>query len=439
MIEIHQIHPSVSYGDAIGNEMIVIRDILRGLGYRSDIYAQFIDPKMKDILPYEKYKNSSDPNNILIIHYSIGYGDKLLDFVKSLPDKKLMIYHNITPPEFFHGINPEYERLTKAGRIELASIRGIIDLALGDSEYNRKELNSLGYRNTGVLPIVIDFEKYNTPADDIIVKKYDDDYTNILFVGRVSPNKKFEDVIKSFYYYKKYINQKSRLFMVGSSTGMDKYSNYLKLLVDKLGINDVYFIGHIKFEELMAYYKLADAFLCMSEHEGFCVPLIECMYFKIPIIAYNSSAIPYTLGDSGILVDDKDHKEIAELINLVVEDKTIRDSLINNQSIRLESFNKEHTKSILTGYIDQVISNRYIINIQIEGTFEDSYSLSIINRNLALALDNMGYDVSLYPTTGTGDYTPDLRLLTDHKVKELWKKNFQYPEFSIREYLPADH
>lgn len=436
MIEIHQIHPSVSYGDAIGNEMVVIRDTLRGLGYKSNIYAQFIDPKMKDILPFEKYKNSSAPDNILIVHYSIGYGDKLLDFVKSLPDKKIMVYHNITPSEFFNGINSDYERLTKAGRIELASIRGIIDIALGDSEYNRKELNSLGYRYTGVLPIAMDFSKYDVPADANIIKEYDDDYTNILFVGRVSPNKKFEDVIKSFYYYKKYINQRSRLFLVGSSVGMDKYVDYLKLLVDKLEINDIHFIGHIKFEELMAYYKLADVFLCMSEHEGFCVPLVECMYLKVPIIAYNSTAIPYTLGGSGILVYDKNYKEIAELINLVVEDKNIRESVIKSQSIRLDYFKKEHTEAVLKRYIDEVINNHHILNIQIEGTFEDSYSLSIINRNLALALDYIGYDVSLYPTTGTGDYMPDPGSITDSKVKELWMKNSRYPEFSIRNIYP---
>src|SRR5665647_113067 len=103
--QIHQIHPSVSYGDAIGNEMIEIREILKEFGYESDIYAKFIHPKLKDIKNYAEYRKVSSPQNILIVHYSIGYGSELLDFIDSLPDKKILLYHNITPPAFFHNFN----------------------------------------------------------------------------------------------------------------------------------------------------------------------------------------------------------------------------------------------------------------------------------------------------------------------------------------------
>ena len=130
------------------------------------------------------------------------------------------------------------------------------------------------------------------------MKLYDDDYVNILFTGRVVPNKKQEDVIEAFYYYKRFIQPKSRLILVGSFAGIDKYHDQLEAYVNKLGLEDVIFTGQIKFDEILAYYQLADLFLCMSEHEGFCVPIVEAMYFNVPVIARDTSAIAWTLAGS---------------------------------------------------------------------------------------------------------------------------------------------
>ena len=351
VIQVHQIHPTVSYGDAIGNDMVEIQSVLRKLGYNSNIYAQYIHPKMRGVKNYVEYKKISSPENILIMHYSIGYGSDLFAFVKSLPDKKILIYHNITPPEYYRDINSEYEYHIKIGREELRNVRNIVELALGDSELNRQELVKLGFKNTGVLPIIIDFNKYGMNGNQKIIRKYNDSHVNILSVGRFGPNKKIEDVIKCFYYYNKYVNPKSRLFIVGSYEGMDKYYNKLKVLANKLNLKKVYFTGHVRFEELISYYKLANVFISMSEHEGFCVPLLESMYFKIPIIAYHSTAIPYTLGDSGILVNNKDYEEIAEMINLLVEDDELRRKIVKKQTERLNDFERSKIENILKGYI----------------------------------------------------------------------------------------
>lgn len=351
VIQIHQIHPTVSYGDAIGNDMVEIQSVLRKFGYNSNIYAQYIHPKMRRVKNYVEYKKVSSSKNILIIHYSIGYGSDFFAFVKSLPDKKILIYHNITPPEYYRDINSEYEYHIKIGREEIRHFRNIVELALGDSELNRQELVKLGFKNTGVLPIIIEFNKYRVNGDQKIIRKYNDSLVNILSVGRVSPNKKIEDVIKCFYYYNKYVNPKSRLFIVGSYEGMDKYYDKLKVLVNKLNLKKVYFTGHVSFEELISYYKLANIFITMSEHEGFCVPLLESMYFKIPIIAYNSTAIPYTLGDSGILVNNKDYEEIAEMINLLVEDDALRKKIVKKQEERRKDFDKSGIEKMLKGYI----------------------------------------------------------------------------------------
>lgn len=240
----------------------------------------------------------------------------------------------------------------KTGRRELGEFADIADMALGDSEYNRKELEELGFKKTGVLPVIMDFEKYGQKPDKKIFKKYKDNNINFLFVGRLSPNKKQEDVIKTFYYYNKYINSCSRLFLVGSYTGTEKYYAQLQYLVQQLDIKDVHIMGQVKFTELLAYYKLADVFVSMSEHEGFCVPLLECMYFGIPIIAYRSTAIPYTLGGTGIQVNEKRFFEVAEMVNVLLENKELKNRIIERQRIRLTEFDRSKVIHILKEFIE---------------------------------------------------------------------------------------
>ena len=158
------------------------------------------------------------------------------------------------------------------------------DYAIAVSEYNKQDLIRLGFTcDIEVLPILIPFEDYEKKPNAGVLRRYDDDYVNILFTGRIVPNKKQEDVIETFYYYKKYINPKSRLILAGSYVDVGKYHEKLELFARKLGLADVIFTGQIRFDEILAYYRLADVFLCMSEHEGFCVPLVEAMYFDVPM------------------------------------------------------------------------------------------------------------------------------------------------------------
>jgi glycosyltransferase involved in cell wall biosynthesis len=352
-LQIHQINTNISPGDAIGNEMVEIREVLRKSGYKSNIYAKFIHPKLKDIKNYTDYMKVSSPQNILLVHYSTEYGSELLDFLRLLPDKKILLYHNITPPVFFRNFSSEHELATKNGLYELKhEIKTIFDIALGVSEFNRQDLINAGFKKTGVLPYLLNFNKFDIAPDKKVIQKYSDDFVNLLVVGRISPNKKVDDAIKCFYYYNKYINPRSRLLLVGSYQGMDLYHHYLNDIILKLGLKNVHFTGHINLEELVSYYKIGNVFLTMSEHEGFCVPLLESMYFGVPVLAYNSSAIPETLGGTGILINEKNYIEIAELINLLVEDKTLRNRIVEKQSKRLEFFSRERIAGILKHYID---------------------------------------------------------------------------------------
>ncbi|MGB3907934.1 MAG: glycosyltransferase [Methanomethylovorans sp.] len=349
-MEIHQILPTLSPGDAIGNEVVLIRDVLKSWGYKSEIFAINVHQSMK-ALYYLEHKKISSEKNILIYHLAIG--SDISKYVMSVPDRKILLYHNITPPHFFYNINDNLAMVLQNGRNELKLLADKIDIALGDSEYNRLELEKMGYPETGVLPLIIDFSKYDRPNTKII-SEYDDGWTNILFVGRIAPNKKQEDVIKCFYYYKA-INPNSRLFLVGGFNGSEVYYNYLQDLIDHLKIKDIHLVGKVDFADLISYYKLADIFLCMSEHEGFCVPLIESMHFGVPIIAYNSTAIPYTMNGTSILVNKKCYPEIAEMINLVLTDKNLRDRIIKKQTLRLKNFDYQNGLTLFKEQLNKVI------------------------------------------------------------------------------------
>ena len=353
--QIHQILPTLSPGDAIGNDVLEIRKILRSWGYKSDIYAQNIHSDMaKFASTYTEYKKISSSKNILIFHFAIG--SDVSEFVKNLPDRKIIIYHNITPPNYFKKVNDVLVHLLVNGRKELKEFRYITDLALGVSEYNEKELINIGFKNTGVLPIILDFDIYGQEPNKKILRLYQDGWINIIFVGRVSPHKMQEDIIKIFYYYNKFIEQRSRLILIGSYNGTEKYYDYLISMVKRLNLDNVYITGQINFEELLAYYKVANIFISMSEHEGFCVPILESMYFDIPIIAYKSSAIPYTLENSGILVNKKNYMAIAEMVNILINDYKLREKIIKRQQDRLQYFHRSNTEKRFKYYIDSIIS-----------------------------------------------------------------------------------
>ena len=205
--------------------------------------------------------------------------------------------------------------------------------------------------------ILIPFDDYKKKPSEKILSKYKDDgYTNIIFVGRVVPNKCQEDVIGSFNEYQKHFNPRSRLFIVG--TFMETYFNRLKEYTERLGVKNVAFTGHCPFDEILAYYRLADLFLCQSEHEGFCVPLAEAMCFDVPVVAYDSSAIAETLGGSGFLLKEKDPLLTAGVMNRILTDSALRETIVENQRERLQDFQYDKVKALFWKYMDEFIEGK---------------------------------------------------------------------------------
>jgi L-malate glycosyltransferase len=354
-MQVHQLHPSAGYGDAIGNQMLNLRAILQRQGYSSEIFAEHIDPRLEGVpRPWEEYREHSAPGNILLVHYSLAYEPHLFEFVSSLPDRKVLIYHNITPWVFFRDLNGPYFTMTRQGRKQLRLLPPLVEMALGDSEYNRRELAEVGFRRTGVLPIAFDASSYSSVMPDSRVTTWlsGEEWTNILFVGRLAPNKRFEDLISTFAYLKWHLKPKSRLLLVGTSAGTEEYEALLLRLVGRLGLADVHFLGHVSLSSLVAYYQGSHIFLSMSEHEGFFVPLLESMYFGLPVVAYSAPAVIETLGGAGVRLNVKDHALAAEAVNLVLEDRDFRDRIVTRQRERLKDFTLETVERRLLEYIE---------------------------------------------------------------------------------------
>lgn len=353
-MKIHQLLPCLRHGDAIGNHTLEIQRILRSWGHESLVFADDIHADMRPFAKsYKKLKGRSLKNAILIYHFSVG--SPISDIVKDLQNKKLLIYHNITPGEFLRGYDDYIRDVLDRGRNELRHFAALCDFALGDSEFNRQELEAFGFPKTGVLPIILDFEKYNRAPDQNVINRYNDGAKNILFVGRLVPNKCQEDVIQAFYMYKRYIQPKSRLFLIGLG-GIERYDLMLDAFIRKLQLEDVYLTGKVTDEELAAYYQIADLMLCMSEHEGFNVPLVEAMHAGIPILAYNAASIPYTLGGAGVMINEKRYDDIAEMMDLLIEDQPFREKILHCQQQRLAYFARPRLEQLLKSYIEELIS-----------------------------------------------------------------------------------
>lgn len=354
-MRIIQMLPTLAYGDAIGNDVLALDQALRMAGYDTDIYAENLDKRLPNGVAKNVKKYKDNKENVILFHLSIGSG--LAEQIMQFSARVIIIYHNVTPAEFWKGYSVRTEKLSEEGLICVKNMRARPQMCIADSEFNKQELIRLGYQcPIEVLPILIAFEDYDKTPNKAVIEQYSNDgYTNILFTGRIAPNKKQEDIIAAFYYYKNYINPKSRLFIVGSYQNTDIYYNKLRNYVEELELNDVVFTGHISFDEILAYYHLADLFLCLSEHEGFCVPLVEAMYFGIPVIAYDSTAVGETLGGSGLLLGDKNPQLVAEAVNKVISDTDLREKMVCNEKVRLKDFSndkiQEHFLKILKKYI----------------------------------------------------------------------------------------
>lgn len=336
---IHQLVAGYSNGDAISNEARAWRAIFRQWGHASEIYCE-----RKRILP-ELRKEARDistaaetiaPNDIVVLHLSIG-SDVNRAF-QQLNCRKAIVYHNITPPEFFRGYHEQIAHSLKRGRDELAALSNTCAINIAVSTFNAGELQQAGYRDPRVVPLVLDRSNWKGPVDRAIARELDDGFINILFVGRCAPNKRIEDLIFTLYFMQRYVQKKTRLIQVGSAAGLERYKALLQTKARELGVEHIVMPGSVRSDALRAYYQAAHVFLCLSEHEGFCIPLLEAMGHDVPVIAYDAGAVAETLDGAGVLLRKKHFDVIAETVHRVATDAPLRRGIIAGQRDRLQRY-----------------------------------------------------------------------------------------------------
>jgi glycosyltransferase involved in cell wall biosynthesis len=352
---VHQVLATLGYGDAIGHEVLGIRRVLRSAGFESEIFVETADRQLEPLTrDYRELIDASHSDNLLLHHFSLG--SKASRTAYALPDRMALIYHNITPPEYFVGIHRTLARQCFRGRRELRAYIDRSDLALGDSEFNRQDLEALGFARTAVLPVVPDFTHLDEPPNRFAADRFDDDWTNILFVGRVIANKKIEDLITFFHAYHTMFNPRSRLIIVGAFSMFERYLAGLHHLIAELGLSHVHFTGHVSDEELVAYYEVADLFLCASEHEGFCVPLVEAFYKQIPVLAYAATAVPATMDGAGVLFEDKDPLHVAALMDGILSNAAVQDAMVRDQIEAVARLQARDFAGTLLGFVERILA-----------------------------------------------------------------------------------
>jgi glycosyltransferase involved in cell wall biosynthesis len=335
---VNQWVPAAHRGDAVGDSARRMSALLRSMGHESELYAITIDDDLQG-----EVRTFEDPaarrGDITILHYALP--SPMTGALAELSGRRVLQYHNVTPASFFAPYDPALFRLARIAREELATLVGRLDLALAVSEYNRQELERMGFASTGLLSLAVDFSRIRSQASRPALEELlDDEFVNFLFVGRIAPNKKIEDHIKLAEHYKRYVDAFYRFIFVGRCDAVPRYYATIRALITEYRqLNERFiFTGPVSDEELAVYYRRAAVYISLSEHEGFCAPLLEAMAADVPILAYGAAAVPETLGGAGIQFAPKDLEYAAELAGALAFDDDLRARVIAGQRRRLADF-----------------------------------------------------------------------------------------------------
>ncbi len=355
---IHQLVAGLTNGDAISNEAREYRKTFRSWGYKSEIFSEKkrILPELRhDAKDFSESHCNITPDDIMLLHLSIG--SPVNECFKKLNCRKIIRYHNITPHCYFELINRTTATNLKNGREQIPFLKDSAEINLAVSEFNATELREAGYSNVKVMPILLNIEDITSPPDRKVLKHFNDGTKNILFVGRCAPNKKIEDLLHAMAYIRFTTDTDTRLIHVGSFAGTERYYHLLLSLQRDLGLErQVYFAGSVTQKQLAGFYQSASMFLCMSEHEGFCIPLLEAMAHRVPVMAYAAGAIPDTMDKAGILFRSKNYPLIAETASELLLSSKLRDAVLTRQDERMQRYLTRELSAELKAHLAPLIA-----------------------------------------------------------------------------------
>ena len=337
MRRVFQVVPFLEHADAIGDHA---RNLARALG---EAHAGFIVERAAPGLPAVRFGEARvGPDDVLVYH--VAHGSALAGWFAAAAGVKVVDYHGITPPAMVRGWDAGLAVTLDRARAEVVGLAGVVSLAIAHSGYMAGELAGFGFPadRTAVLPLLVDRERLATPPTPAVVDRLAAGGRghDLLFVGRMAPNKRVEDLIKVFAVYRRAFQPEARLFLVGRPD-TDSYQAALAAFVARLGVEEVHFAGSVPVADLTAYYTCADAFVSMSEHEGFGVPWLEAMAFGLPVIALGAGAVPETVGAGGVVFEGLGYDEVAALVDLVLTSPDLRARLAAAGRERLASFPTE--------------------------------------------------------------------------------------------------
>ena len=347
-----QVAHAITKGDAASNQILAMDAAFKELGYEAEIYAGKFD---KEFIGRVNKFSQVVPDEKAILIYHMTTGTSFTNAILSYPYPVVLYYHNITPARYFIGNAWGSCLKSIKGRYQLRRLKAKTFFAWTASQYSREELITLGFKDTAVLPILVDFEEYrNVPIEQSLYSRYRDGKLNILVVGRVTPHKKQDEAIRLVSYYKQHISSQVRLIIVGNPK--ESYGKKLTALIRQLDVEeDIILTGKVSFADLCTYYHVSDMLLCLSEHEGFCVPIVETMIFDKTIVAYAGTAIPETVGAAGILLKNKEIENMAHIIQQTMSSSEVQTSLAEERKKRLASLDHRHLLSKISVDIQHMI------------------------------------------------------------------------------------
>jgi len=341
---VHQIVPSLTPGDAVGGHTRAVRDVLRAAGLRSEIFSDDVHPSLShEAKPLASLPAPGTPG--LALMYQCSIGNEVVDRLLARPEPLVVDYHNLTPVSQLLRWAPDMAHLAGWGRVQLGELAGRSVLGIGDSAFNVRDLVAAGFDKTAVVPILLDVEALrhrpqSAPAGPRQGQRW-------LFVGRIVPNKAQHDLVLALAWHRAVHDADAELHLVGRDAA-PAYTAAVRDLVRDLGLGAaVHLHGGLHDDELARQYAEADLFVCLSDHEGFCIPLLEAMANDVPVLAYASSAVPETVGDGGLLIAEKEPATVSAAATRLGSDEQLRASLVLAGRARVDAFDRDRTAKAL--------------------------------------------------------------------------------------------
>jgi glycosyltransferase involved in cell wall biosynthesis len=321
---LHQIVVDLRPGDGVGRTVLAVRDTLRAAGMASEIFVDYADQRLAaEVRPYRDYSDISAPGQWVLFHSATG--SKVTPFVVGLPDRLALYHYGFTPAHFFEGLDlPHFRDLTLAEREAPALFRRA-DLVLAISDFIAGEAAALGAREVAVLPPPATVARAR--PSPTLRALFGDGTTNIFSLGRIAPNKRIEELIFAHQAYREAYDPRARLLLAGDYRCCEGYHRALLGLLAERHIGGVHFLGKVSESELEALFAVSAAYLCLSDHEGLCLPVVEALARSVPVVAKAAAALPETLGDAGLLLERPSPPEVAAALNRLLTDRTLRRQL----------------------------------------------------------------------------------------------------------------